>query len=211
MKKIILLSAMASAMLTSFAAQAAESAVLKVVGVIRPPACNVNFPGGDTVDYKVIKSDKLNKTGFTDLDPKEVAMVLDCGNKMQVGFSIVDNKSASRLIGLFGTSNGQNFGLGMQGDKKVGGYRIDMINNLADAVSANAISGTSRSGPWANDTAVKQDRFHALSTGATANPVSTEKFSTTLKIYTRLNEAKELNLNQDVPLDGMATVQVEYL
>lgn len=212
MKKIILLSAMASAMLTSFAAQATESAQLTVIGTIQPPPCNVNFTSGGVADYKVIKTDKLQATGYTDLEPKELPLTLDCGNKMKVAFSIVDNKAASKVIGIFGVgTGGQNFGLGMQADNKVGGYRIDMTNNLADSVSANAVSSESTTRNWTNGPAVWQDRFHSLATGALTAPVAAQKFSTTLKIYTRLNERSKLSLAEDIPMSGQATIQVEYL
>lgn len=211
MKKIILLSALASAMLTSFAAQAAESAELKVTGVIKPAACRVNFPGTNGSVTYTIKTDSLKPNDYNPQPDKSVSMVLECGSETRVGFGILDNKATSRITGLFGPALGQNFGLGMQGTNKIGGYKLEMTENLADTTRAFALVGEDKNGPWTRDALVKRDKIHSLTTGESTNPTPLKKFSTTFKVSTTLNKGSELNLNDEIALDGSSTIQIEYL
>jgi len=76
-------------------------------------------------------------------------MQINCSQNKQVAFTVVDNKADSRIPNLFGNTNGQNFGLGKQGERKIGGYRI-VLKTTSSMKTPNAklISRNGTSGPW---------------------------------------------------------------
>ena len=213
MKKIILLSALASAMLTSYAAHAAGNAVLKVTGSINPPSCSVEFAAGSTVSYDKIEGGTLKRTEPTALSAKELPMQINCSQNKQVAFTVVDNKADSRISNLFGNTNGQNFGLGKQGERKIGGYRIVLKNNVIDETpNAKLISRNGTSGPWglAPESEVRQNTQLSFS-GTGTEPASAKVFNTTLQVEARITKADDLDMANEVVLDGMATISLVYI
>lgn len=217
MKKIILMSALASAMLTSYAAHATGSTALKDSGTINPPPCNVTFVAGDTANYETIVGESLNKTTPTDLGKKSVPLKVDCGGaNKRIALKFADNRSGSRVNGLFGEAKNQNFGLGTQMvggvAKNIGGYRIVMSNNTVNENAASILSGDiAAGGTWAADDEVKQNKWQGFATGTAATPVSGSLFMTNLDVYTRVTKSEDLDMGQPITLDGMATIQVTYL
>ena len=211
MKKIVLLSALTTALLTSFAAHAADTTELKVKGVIRPAACAPNFTGGSTIDYGTIKAADLPKGQFLKLADKPVEMKVTCDSKTKVAFKAVDNRAASRVEGIMANAQA-NFGLGEVNGKKVGGYKLkfDPASTI-DAVKADNRSSVDKKA-WAGGVdELYRDTFFSMSTTADGLPTSGENFIYKFNLTAFLNKPENLDLTNDVPLDGSATIEVSYL
>ncbi|WP_050478106.1 DUF1120 domain-containing protein [Herbaspirillum rhizosphaerae] len=225
MNKLITFAALTSTLLVSALAHAATTTELKVTGVIRPAACTPSFTGGGTVDFGVIPPNTLSDTAATPLAGKHIPFTITCDASTKVAIRALDNRKTSIAPGVAAvlpTTPGDNlaFGLGTVAGKKVGAYiiRISTTALLADGAAPSILSdNTSNAGVWANsgstvsyfanDGSLRKS-FAPLGTTA---PGSYKSVSGNLYIHPVIDKKANLDLTGDVPLDGSATIEVQYL
>lgn len=213
MKKIAALSALSFALFgLSIAAHAAPTTELKVTGVIKPPACTPAFTGGGVVDYGVIPAGSLKAGAYTTLPSKEIGMSINCDANVKVAFKTVDNRANSTVAGIVAEPN-SNFGLGRVDGKNVGGYTVQFSSNSsADAKEVSNIGSADGGKSWFNGVANvwTNNTLFSFSNGNAA-PVAFKQLNAKFNVTAVINKPENLNLSQDVPLDGSATFEVIYL
>ncbi|MFP2768857.1 DUF1120 domain-containing protein [Oceanisphaera sp. KMM 10153] len=222
MRFITSLSVLAVAAAASFGARA-QSIDVRVTGTVTPPACVPTLVGGGVVDYGNIPVSSLNRSGFTVLPEKDVPFTIGCDAPTRVALGVVDNREASHVAGIPAALNGAyiattNFGLGTVSGANVGGYVLRMRQGSFTADGTNAytvINATSGSGSWAN---TSFGIFQPLPTFRLSwsqtqggNPVAFSNLSGTMTVEAALNRGDALPLDNEVPLDGLATLELVYL
>lgn len=212
------------AVLSAASVVANASIDLRVKGTIVPASCTPFLQGGGVVDYGVIRAEDLNETSYKVLDPKDIAFSINCDAATKVGVKAVDNMASSKIPGILeGTigaeyTDNYNYGLGTTtGGKNIGGYAVSMkpgsfhsggnqlkaITSLDDGstwleTASGAVGQTTNLASW------------SLQAGPLA-PVSFITLTGTLEVQAVINKAADLNITDEVTLDGLATLELRYL
>jgi len=227
MKKIILLSTLSAALLASFGAHAADTTELKVKGVIRPAACSPSIAGGGVVDYGTIAAKSLPAGEFKNLGIREVNFIINCDGPAKIALKTLDNRSSSTVAGISkavgtavpnasgGWDDSYLFGLGTVANKNVGSYVVAFKQGAfsADDKQVDTIRSEDNKATWRRPTAgaPRPGEYIAWAPTGTTVPTAYSKISGTLLIDALINKPEDLPLAQDVPLDGSATLEVNYL
>ncbi|MFJ3048311.1 DUF1120 domain-containing protein [Herbaspirillum chlorophenolicum] len=222
MQNVIARSAfIAVAALASATALAGPTAELKVTGVIKPVACTPTIGSAGTVDYGNIAASSLTTGANKVLDTKEVPFSITCESAVKMAVTAVDNKASTKVTGLASqiSSNATEasmFGLGAAGGKNIGAFHFSMKQGsfTGDGVAVDTIgSAVSATPSWSKSSNGGMATGRMLSwaaAGATA-PGSYKTVSGTLSVTAVLNKPENLDLKEDVNLDGSATIEVKYL
>lgn len=218
-KQLTLLCSLAASLLFSFAAQAAETAEIKVKGTIRPPACIPTFAGGNTVDYGVIPVANLKANTFTQLETRYIPLTVTCDAKMQIALTATDNRASSRVYGVGKLPDIHVFGLGSVDGKNVGGYTLYLGKNMnvdGKVLPNNLFKENSIGASWSGGYGGGSARFdnnasYLFSLGDSLALATGKVWTFDIQLTTWLNKPENLNLTGSIPLDGSATIEVKYL
>lgn len=217
MRNIAALIALAA--LISGAAVAGPTAELKVTGTIKPPACTPSFSGGGVVNYGVIPAASLTTGQYKTLDKKQITFQVNCDAPVKMGVTYTDNRAASRVSGIVaGVSANSaerfNFGLGTVAGKNVGGYALtlDTTATTADGNQIDNIYSSNIANGWAiAATGLDNANSFSFAQKGQTQPLAIKSLNAVINVQAVLNKPENLPLNQDVPLDGSATIEVKYL
>lgn len=211
------------AVLAPLSAQADPTAELQVKGSIRPPGCTPTLSAGGTADYGVIPMKSLNQNATTSLGSKTVSFSLNCTAKIKVALAANDNRKSSVIAGAPSGS----YGLGASAGKNIGYYSISLQNVTGDGSSVSTLwyssgttieygapDGTSWTstipGGWsAGGPNIGLGRLAFTSSGTA--PAAYQTISGSFVIQATIDRAVNLPSSQEIPLDGSATVEVQYL
>ncbi|MFL9927101.1 DUF1120 domain-containing protein [Herbaspirillum lusitanum] len=220
MKNLIAASTLFAVALVSNLAHAADTAELKVKGVIKPVACTPTFAAGGVVDYGTIQASTLPAGQFKTLDKKQIDLNIKCDSPTKMAIKLADNRAASKVAGIVaGVSSSSeerfNFGLGTVAGKNVGGYALSM-DNAATTGDSQAVSGiySANSGSsWSanNGGLDNAGNYFSFAQGGATSPAAIKTLAAKINVQAVLNKPENLPLTQDVPLDGSATLEVVYL
>ncbi|MBB5392448.1 MULTISPECIES: DUF1120 domain-containing protein [unclassified Herbaspirillum] len=212
----------AIAALASAAVFAGPSAELKVTGVIKPVACTPTIGTGSAViDYGNIPAGSLTPGANKVLDTKEVPFTITCEAPVKMAVTAVDNKAASKVTGLAAmvsrnATESSMFGLGAAAGKNIGAFHFSMKQGsfTGDGVAVNTIgSAVSATPSWSTVSAggMTTGRMLSWAPAGSTTPGSYRVVSGTLSVVAILNKPENLDLTQDINLDGSATIEVKYL
>lgn len=203
-----------SATASAFAGNTAD---LTVTGVIAPVACTPSFVGGGTVDYGKISARELDPTKDTVLAEKHMSYVISCDAPVAMATRWTDARAATKG----GSTYGFDFGLGEAAGKKIGAFKLseDNYSLKADGSAASLMVSKDGGKTWA-DKGVNRDfktpgsqQLAAYSSyflpGKTPKPFKT--VSGTVNITALIAPSANLDLSEEIKLDGLATMEVVYL
>lgn len=217
-KQVTLLCTLAASLLFSFAAQAAETAEMKVKGSVLPPACVPAFVGGNTVDYGTIPAKILKSNVYTKLETRLIPFTVTCNAKMQIGITATDNRPQSALNGSDDLPADYHFGLGRIGNMRIGSYTLFLGTNMkvdGKAQSTNLYRWQGSTGGWVpgNNGAARFDNagYYMFTVGNGNTPATGQVWTFDIQLTTYLNTLENLSTTNSIPLDGSATIEVRYL
>lgn len=187
---------------TAYAASAID---LSVKGLITPSACSPILSGGGVIDHGKLSAGDLNQGNPTYLPKHTVQMNVSCEAQTLFGLKAIDNRTAS------GSSS--SFGLGfVNGDKKLGWFYLYFNNPVMDGATARSIVSYDNGITWRPEDMFEPGPLFAISTPAdTSLPIAGRELAVELEIATGIYDAAGMDLSQEVPLDGSATIEVKYL
>ena len=212
MNKIALLSTLSFALLTSFGAQAADTAELKVKGVIRPSACSPSFTGDGVVDYGTIPAKSLNATTGTLLPAKTIPFAITCDGPTRIALRTIDNRASSMVTGL--TPVGNAYGLGAYQGKSIGAYNILVTPGsfTADGSPADVIFEYAGGGSWGKAASGNLGNTrHSFAPVNTTVPGAYKTITGVFTVQAAITKSSDLPTTETIPLDGSATIEVQYL
>ncbi|MFP2768854.1 DUF1120 domain-containing protein [Oceanisphaera sp. KMM 10153] len=213
--------ALAGAGMVAAAGAQAQSMDVSVTGTVTPPACAATL-GGGVVDYGRILVSTLSETELNPLPEKAVPFSIACGVATRVAMRSVDNRSASQVAGILrGISTDfvelHNFGLGTVGGARVGGYLIHLRQGTftADGASVFTVHSGNNNAGWGHTrfgtTQHRSDYSTSWSATEGGRPLAFRNLSGNLVVQAVLNRGDALPLQDEVPLDGLATLEMLYL
>lgn len=203
----------------SFSAQAAD---LKVKGYIAPASCSFTI-SNSVIDYGRIDTSSLSPTNYTKLAKKSTPYAIRCGSHAiaKVGIKVVDNRSSTRIPGLMtaqfgsGYRDNYNYGLGTTTKgQKIGGYVVHLRNSVADGKPAYVITDEGYGGTWdprSSESLGHTANISSWRTGAAITPAHVNTVTGNLEVQAVINKTTELDLSNQVNLDGQATLELRYL
>lgn len=195
-----------SCMGSAFAASTAE---LKVIGKVVPAACTPSFAGGSVVDYGDIDANTLNTTTGTDLGWKSTSFNIACSAPLKIAVRFTDSRAATKP-----DTDARNYGLGLDGAAKVGSYDIFVKTQSiqADGGDVQYLLSWDKA-TWSQRGAgiVAPTGYFSFANVGETTPAAFKTYSADLDVIAKIAPGDTLDLSKDVPLDGLATLEVEYL
>ncbi|MDR8369927.1 DUF1120 domain-containing protein [Pseudomonas lactis] len=215
MKKIIGLTVGMACLVATLNAQATTSAQLVVRGTITPAACNLSLAGSGIIDYGTIRSGELSQTAFNPREERTTSLVINCGTTpARFGLTFTDLQAGSKVTGILGAgfTEAQNYGLGMVGARRTGGYSITLRDLRSSGTTLFPIMRTGL-GAWYNsDGKVAQSpNQYSWRNGVTITPAAISQLTGTLAVKAVINRARDLDLSRDISIDGRATLVLSYI
>lgn len=195
---------------------AASSVDLNVQGRITPTACTPRLSSGGMIDYGTISQQDLNLATGTRLPVKSLQVSLACDGPSRFALRMRDNRDGSATV-----NSEIYYGLGLDGSgNRVGLYSMsfDPTHTLIDtAAQVYGTESTTGGLAWRtanlNPISIGATSYLGFTQleGSTAGPSAIQELISTVKIEAVINARQNLDLSQDVRLDGSATMEVLYL
>lgn len=216
-------------------ATADTTADLSVTGTIKSPACEVTLEGGGVVDFGGISRTLLKPADTAAIGAKDITATVDCDDKTLVLLKVVDNKAAdkptgnmnvkfegSSIVGADGAhTNAEFLGLGQSHTgAPIGGYVLAFGPPKIDGIAATYVmsnntgligygGGYSTSVLYYNQTSATY--FGANSDGTLQANIAGETHEFPMAVAVSLDKSGNIPGDQNVTLDGSATLEVVYL
>lgn len=194
-------------------AMAAETANLALKGEIRPAACGVTLDNGGVIDFGTIRAASLNAKEMTRLPVQNTILHVQCDAPTHVSVDFMDNRAASSLP--YVSTYAQNYyGIGMNGDAKIGSYAIAIAGSITDGQAAAPIASKDSGTSWLRMTGVYYTQSNALYSWAkdSANtPSLVQSVEQPIALYVSIAPRNSLGVIDEVVLDGSATISITYL
>lgn len=190
---------------------AASSTDLTVKGTITPRACTPSLSGSGEVDLGKQSAGRLNPDMPTPLDPQTLQLAVSCDAATQFAIAPLDNKAGSAWDGS------ADFGLGLiNTNEKLGKFSVEPGNVVADTVTAQAISSTDGGQTWVKHGVGGEpwDRNSLWGTGAASDAttlIPVKDLTLDLKVSAEIAPSDGLDLSNEIPIDGFATLDIRYL
>ena len=215
MKTLFSLMAVAMTLASASPAFAASSVDLSVRGSITPAAFTPTLSQGGVVEHgKISRRDLDPQNKPTPLPVATLKLGVECTAPTLIAIKSRDNRAGSSGEDPIGQPN---FGLGLVGDKKVGWYLLKTANGQADG-QVRPIIESNDGNNWSDAThpgliwQVNSMRTLSASTGSEVAPMPMRVMTMDIQVETVINRIQFLpSLNQEIPLDGSATLDVVYL
>lgn len=216
------ISAVAMPLLLAAISLNAQAADLKVKGYIVPASCSFTITNA-VLDYGRIDPTTLSPTSYTKLAKMSTPYAIRCGSNAtaKIGVKVVDNRANTRIPGLmvsqFGSNyrDNYNYGLGATAKgQKIGGYIVHLRNSVADGKAASLITDEGYGGSWdpkSSDALGHTANLSSWRTGAAFTPALVNAVTGTLEVQAVVNKTAELDMGNQVNLDGQATLELRYL
>ncbi|AOR66650.1 hypothetical protein BBJ41_03225 [Burkholderia stabilis] len=199
----------------------ADSFNVKVIGKIKPAACTPTLAGGGTFDYGLIGTAELNPTDHTLLAVRSDSLTITCDAAARVALTTADNRAGtgafSGNINFFDTSSpvAWQFGLGTASGKNIGAFAIRFRKNTfqADGVAVESIFSNTGGATWAISNGITDNTggYESWAKKGQLVPVAAKVFTGTLDVQAAIDKTSNLDLSQEINLDGLATVSLVYL
>ena len=199
-----------------------QAADVRVKGAIAPASCSFTLTRS-VIDYGTIHPSSLSPTSYTKLDKKSVPYTVRCSgqSKIKVGIKSVDNRAGSRIPGMMlGQFGGNykdlyNFGLGATSrGQKIGGYVVHLRNSVADGKSVGIVSSENNGVRWEPNSTQAVGHTANIASWRAGNvyaPILVNAVSGNVEVQAVINKTSELDMGNQINLDGHFTLELRYL
>ncbi|AUZ44936.1 DUF1120 domain-containing protein [Pseudomonas orientalis] len=195
-----------SALLLCPAAFAASNTELLVRGSITPAACAPVVSGGGVVDFGKVSVKDLNTDTYTDLPRETMHLSVRCEGPTFFTLNTIDNRAGTTA------SHFSWHGLGMTpNDEKVGDAGLGLYMPVADGVPVRTITSRDGGVTWMPSVMLSHTLLTAVADNDGLTPIAVQELDAEIRLIAHIAPASNLTLTDEVPIDGHATVQVNYL
>jgi len=183
----------------------AESTVLTVTGLIIPQACTPTLSHNGLIELGKISAKDLDQTNSTEVGLHPMQLSVSCTESMKFALKTIESSP--------GSSFGSNyFGLGLtDAGEKLGGFRINIKNVLADGKAATAGFSYIDENSWTTTTRIDPNVLITAVAAYPSLPIDMKDLTMDLEVSTLIARADSLTLTDDVPINSTATFEMIYL
>ncbi|CRM55524.1 hypothetical protein [Pseudomonas sp. 37 R 15] len=188
---------------------AASSVDLSVKGLITPSACTPDLSSGGVIDHGKVAAKDLKPDHWTLLGNHTLQLVIGCEAPTLLALKGTDNRGGSH-------DPLNAYGLGLVSGKKLGAYTLTLANPMADDTPLSVIESTDDGLTWREAFAgdiwptAYLASFGDRSTGGWA-PTPVRQLTADLMVQTLIAPTAGMDLATEVPINGSATIEVNYL
>lgn len=218
MKKLIPTFAVLVATSLPLVVHGADSAVLKIIGLITPAACLPTFTGGDTIDYGNIPGASLSSISANPLPRKSTQLSIACDMPLKFAVQAKDDRPGTAIDTLEtypGFTPNTKYGLGTASDgSRIGAYSMQIERTTSDAGEAVLLLGNADGTGWRRFGGGLRHtgELTAFGLGAGAlEPAGHQLVTLDIGISTTIDSGSNLPLSEEIPLDGQSTFELVYL
>lgn len=233
MKKTLIAAAL---MVCAGSAFADPTAVLQVQGKLTNASCTPELSNGGVVDYGYIHLSTLSSTDTNQLQSTNIDLIINCTAQTKVAWSTMDDHAGTiPSPGLAVRARDGStqtlvndtywlFGLGTTTNNvKIGNYTIDAgyKDNAPASIIAdgNEVITIYRNSDWANSSSWKTTSslrsdgytYMSIANPGTLEPIAFSSVTVPLIIRTSIADTSTLAITDDTPIDGQATITLQYL
>lgn len=204
-----------AASLPSSANEGSATATLSIEGVIKPKPCNPQFDNGGKIDFGSLDLSTLaNGNDPIKVGERNVEFQVFCAQAAKVRVRVRDERPNTAIPSVSALDERFHYGLGMNGTNKVGSYHIKILATGA-AGNGDTVRMTASDGPQANwhtpaQSYAASDRWLAWAPGSDHMPGAFKTFKVGLAVEVHLPPIDQLNLGEDIRLDGVSTFELQY-
>lgn len=191
---------------------AASSVDLAVRGSITPSACTPGLSQGGQIDFGKMPAKDLSADSPTRLPTVILKLTVNCAAPTLFALRSKDNRAGSAYL-----DDGYNYGMGLiNGNEKVGGYLLTLRDPVSSTAQLSTLTSVNGGASWWNFPQGVFLVWHNLAAfgnndSGVAAPVPLLDVTSDLYVESKIAPANGLTLDQQVPLDGAATLDLIYL
>ncbi|WP_213878663.1 DUF1120 domain-containing protein [Pseudomonas sp. dw_358] len=200
---------LAPALIETFAGEASRE--LSLTATLIPVACTPVLSSGGRVDYGRRSVSTFNRATTTMLPTQRVTLTVNCDALALFALGTVDNRNGSALI----DGNGY-FGLGLSGGNPVGHYALALSEIQADdwggATALLALRGSTTWDSVGQEVPLLQASLVGFArTAGTGGPDELAQLTSVIEVSPLIAPMNDLDVSEDIDLDGSATIEIVYL
>lgn len=195
-------------------AHASPAAHLSVDGLIRPAACAITLGDGGKVPLGTLSRHELHTDRRTLLPERKLPFQISCDAPAPLGLAVRDNRSEGVIPEVSLKDRKFLFGLNRLGDKAVGSYTLYVEDDdlHVDGQPGRVIHVEEDSAWMAHGHFLSPLRLHAVAQAGHANlPAVASAINGTIAVSVSIVPARDLPREDDIPLEGSATFELQYL
>lgn len=184
---------------------AASTTDLVVKGLITPSACTPQLSGGGVIDHGKISAKDLSANNATVIGNDSLQMSVTCEAQTLIAVQAADNRADS-------SERTAAYGLGLVAGKPLGGFFLRWSRPLADDVMVQPIGSFDEGQSWSPESIAEPGMYMSIAPmGNSHAPYAIKRLDLELGIQTYITRTNDLDLSNEVPIDGSATLEVKYL
>lgn len=185
---------------------AASNTDLSVTGIITPSSCTPTLSDGGVVDHGKLTARDLDPDKPTSLQVGEMSLQVQCEGPTFFTLTTLDNRAGSAAL------NQAHHGLGMANDdQKLGNVAFGLFNPVADSVPVQAILSRDGGATWIPSAYLGHTALTSFAPlSGPDTPMALQTLSAQLRAFTTIVPASDLSLLDEVPIDGLAVMQLKY-
>ncbi|MCA1323942.1 DUF1120 domain-containing protein [Herbaspirillum sp. alder98] len=201
--------------LPAAANEGSASATLSIEGVIKPKPCNPQFDNGGKINFGSLDLSKLaNGNAPIKVGERNVEFQVFCAQAAKVRVRVRDERPNTAIPSVSMLDERFHYGLGRNGENKVGSYHIKILAagtaGNGDVVTMSASDDANGSWHAPADAYAASDRWLAWSHTGDHMPGAFKTFKMALAVQVHLPPIDQLNLGEDIRLDGASTFELKY-
>jgi hypothetical protein len=190
---------------------AASSVDMSMVGTIIPSACTPTLSGDGTVDYGKISINDFPAWTEMVLPAATINLEVTCNAPTLMAVRSLDNRAGTATVQPQADPL-TVYGLGLaSGGQKIGRYELKMKDVTADEQPSAVIESIDKKTWFAADNAMWQPRWLRTVSNGNIIPVAVTTLKTDLILSTVLTYKNSLPGEEEIQIDGSATLDVIYL
>jgi hypothetical protein len=188
-------------------AHAASAVDLAVKGLVTPSSCTPTLTSGGVVDYGKMSAKDLRPDRATSLANVNLQLAIACEGSTLLALQGNDNREGSDHRG-----DAMYYGLGLiNGSEKLGAFELRFSSPVADGIAVHTIASPNNGGSWwAEPNLVRGDILSVAYIGSLV-PIPVRSLTADVRVGAEIAPTRQLTLDNEVPLDGSATITVKYL
>ncbi|MCW2267541.1 DUF1120 domain-containing protein [Pseudomonas sp. JUb96] len=183
---------------------------------IQPAACTPQLSNNGVVDYGKISAQSLQPDKRTRLPSRHLNLTISCDSPARYALLMHDNRDGTALVNSM-----VFYGLGLDAaSNRIGLFEVVFDPRLisADQVPAAYLTYSTGGGTYWSNASAQSNSITSKTLLAftdedntTKGPVPFRNLSTSIEIKPVIAPTLDLDLRQDISLDGSATLEIVYL
>lgn len=185
-------------------ALAASIAELTVKGSITPAACTPALSREGIIDLGKISARDLDTDQNTKVGTHELALTVTCDAATKFAVNPIDNNPNTGFPGTFGLGKGNK-------GEELGFFHAKVTTVMDGAIVLDPIESADDGTTWAKADSAKPGFLLSVAAIGETDPTNAQNVTIDFEVDSWIVQAGDLDLTDDITIDGSTTFEVKYL